>query len=84
MVWHRTRMDSHYWAWVTQAQHTVPTVTHTPPPESRVELGPGAVALFKYPIRCLTHKRPGHPHRGPLCMALHAPEALPSELGPAL
>ena len=84
MVWHHTRPDSHHWTWVTGAQHTVLTVTHTPPPEPWVELRPEAVALFKYPTRCITHKCPVHPHGGPLYMALHAPEALPSELGPAL
>ena len=39
---------------------------------------------FKYPTWCLTHKCPGHRHKGTLYIALHAPRALPSELGPAL
>ena len=63
------------------AQHTVLTVTHTPP---WVELWPEAVALFKSPTWCLTHKCPGHPHWGLLYMALHTTGALPSELGLAL
>ena len=46
MVWHHSQPDSHYWTWVTRAQHTVLTATHTPPPEPWVELLPGAVALF--------------------------------------
>ena len=43
-----------------------------------------AVACFGYPTQCLAHKCPGYPHRGPLYMAVHALEALPSELDPAL
>ena len=43
-----------------------------------------AVALFRYPARCLTHKCPGQPNMGPLHMALHAPEALPWELDSAV
>ena len=69
---------------MARAGHTVMTIACTPPPEPWVKLRPEAVALFKYPTRCLTHQCAGHPHRGPLYMALHTPGALPSELGPAL
>ena len=41
IVWHCSRPDSHYLTWVTRAQHTVLTVTHTPPPDPWVELSPG-------------------------------------------
>ena len=64
--------------------HMVLIITHTPPPEPWVELRPEAVARFKYPTRCLTHKCPEHTHKDPIYMALHAPGALMSELGPAL
>ena len=57
---------------------------HNPPPEPWIELHAEAVGRFRYPTWCLTHECPGHPHKGPLYMALHAPQALPSEWGPAL
>ena len=84
MVWHHSRPGSPYWKWVARAQHVVLTITPTPPLEPWIELRTEAVALFKYPTRCLIHKCPGRPHRGPLYMALHAPGTLLSELRPAL
>ena len=42
--------------------------THTLPPEPWIELHAEAVAHFRYPARCSTHKCPGHPHKGPLYM----------------
>ena len=44
------------------------TITPAQPPEPRIELRTEAVALLRYPARCLTHKCP----------------LLPSELDPAL
>ena len=69
---------------VARAQHAVLTITPTPPPEPWIELRTEAVAQLRYPTRCPAHKCQGHPHRGPLYMALHAQRAPPSELGPAL
>ena len=84
MVWHRTLPGEQYWEWVSWVRHTVLIITPTKPPEPCIELQAGVVALFRYPARCLTHKCPGHPNKGPFYMALHAPHALPSELSPAL
>ena len=78
------QQGNHYWRWVARARHTVLIVTHTPPREPRIEFRPEAVALFKYPNRCLTRKCQGHPHRGPLYIALHTLGVLRSELGPVL
>ena len=58
------------------------SATHTTPPEPWIELHVEGVACFVFLARCLTHKCPRHPHRGPLYLALHALEALPSELVP--
>ena len=60
------------------------TITPTKPPKLWIELKEVAVALFRYPARCLTHKCPGHLDKGPIYMALHAPKALLSELRLAL
>ena len=84
MVWHHSRPDNPCWEWVARAQPAVLTITPILLPELWIELRTEAVALIRYPTRCLTHKCPGHPHQGPLYVALHALGALPSELGPAL
>ena len=84
MLCNRVRPDRQYWEWTSQARHVVLSVTHTTPSEPWVEFHVEVVVRFRYPSQRLTHKSPGHPHRGPLYMALHAPEALPSEPGPAL
>ena len=60
------------------------TVTPTKPPELWIELKEGAVALFRYPARCLTHKCLGEPYMGPLYMALHTLHVQPSVLRLAL
>ena len=39
-------------------------------------------APLRYVAKCLTHNCQGHPNIGPLYMALHVVEALPSELDP--
>ena len=45
---------------MARAQHTELTITHTPPPESRIELRPKAGGLIKYSTRCLTHEPRTH------------------------
>ena len=54
------------------------------PPEPWINPGLKAVAVFKYPTRCIPQKYPGHPHQGPLHIVLHTQEALPSGKGLAL
>ena len=70
--------------WVSKARHVVLTITTARLPEPWRELQAEVVAPFRDTARCLTHKCPGHPNKGPLYMALHAPHTLPSELDPAL
>ena len=82
MMWHRDPPGCRYWEWVSHARHVVLTITSAQPPEPWIELCAEAVAPFRYPARCLTHKCPGHPNKGPLYMALHALDAQPSELDP--
>ena len=82
MVWHRTPPGHQYWEWVSQARYTVITITAAQPPEPWIELRAEAVALFRHQARCLTHRRPGHPNKGPLYMALHAPHAVGVGPGP--
>ena len=69
---------------MARAQHTVLTVTHSPPPDPGVEVPPKTVVLFKHSTRCLTYMFPGHPPQDVLYMALQTPGALPWELGPAI
>ena len=71
MVWHHAPLEDQYWNWASEAQPWI-------------ELQEGVVALFRYPAQCLAHKCPGHPNKGPLYMALHAPTAVPLGLDRAL
>ena len=66
MVWHCTLPGHHYWEWMSHERHAVLTVTPAEPPEPWIELWTNAVARFRYLARCLTHKCPGHPNKGPL------------------
>ena len=82
MVWHRHPPDHRDWEWASQAQHGVLSITHAQPLQPWIELCVEAVAHFKSLARCITHKCPGHPSKGPLYMALHALVAMPSEPDP--
>ena len=82
MVWHRDPPVRRYWEWVSQARHAVLAVTRAPPLEPGVEICIEARQWRTYLARCPTHKCLGHPNKVPLYMALHGPDAVPSELDP--
>ena len=84
MVWHRDLPDHRHWNWVYRARHAVLTITRAQPPEPWTELRTEALALFKYPARCLTHKCPAHGPPRPRCTAIAAAPRLEDTLAGAL
>ena len=56
MVWHPIRWSNLCREWVAHAQHEVLTITRTVPLEPWIAPRTEAVAEFRYPTRCLTHK----------------------------
>ena len=64
IVWPRDRLQREYWECVARASHPLVTVVETVSLEPWINLAPEAVARFCYPVKCLSHGCPGHPHGG--------------------
>ena len=73
-----------YWQWAKTSQAPLVTVTAALPPFPWIAIAPAAVAKFQYPVECVAHRCPGHPHKGPLYYSLDTVGAVPAELHQAL
>ena len=84
IVWMAAPPSDAYWQWAQTSQAPLVTVTAALPPCPWIAIGPAAIAKFKYPAKCVVHKCPGHPNKGPLYYSLDTAGMVPAELSIAL
>ena len=84
IVWLSEPPADAYWQWAQASPAPLVTVTAVLPPWLWIAIAPAVVAKFKYPIECVAHRGPGHPHKGPLYYSLSTAGTVPAELYPAL